>query len=199
MSTERRRYYRIYDTALVKYRVVQNEMMDHERRYYYLNQIKVENARAALFGIETQFQEVLEAVRRDSRPVAEALELLSRKVNLLERVVSLESPEGEQTDHIEHEPCEVNLSAGGMAVTADAPLAVGANLAIDLVLLPAHEAMRIFGAVVDCRETDDDRYAIAIEFDDIREEDRDRLVNHVLARQSEELRAARSGGASNAA
>ena len=52
MTTERRKYFRIRDTALVKYRVVQEDMLDYERRSVHLNQIKLENARAALFGLD---------------------------------------------------------------------------------------------------------------------------------------------------
>jgi hypothetical protein len=44
-------------------RQVQSEMLEYERRSVFLNQIKVENARAALFGLETHLQEVLEKIR----------------------------------------------------------------------------------------------------------------------------------------
>ena len=195
MTTERRKYFRIQDFALVKYRVVQSDMLDYERRNVYLNQFKVENARAALFGLETNLQEVLEKIRRSDPPVVSALELINRKINLLERVVSLEHTPSETDEHLEHEPVEINLSGGGMAITAEHPLAVGANLAIDLVLLPDHDPMRIFGKVVHSRKLEGEQYTISIGFDDIREDDQDRLVQHVLRRQSKELRAVRSGGA----
>ena len=82
-----------------------------------------------------------------------------------------------------------------MAITAEHPLAVGANLAIDLVLLPDHDPMRIFGTVVHSRKIEGEQYNISISFDDIRQDDQDRLIQHVLRRQSNELRAARTGGA----
>ena len=47
MTIERRKYFRIQDFALVKYHVVQSEMLKYERRSVFLNQSKVENARAA--------------------------------------------------------------------------------------------------------------------------------------------------------
>ena len=104
MSTERRKYFRIQDFALVKYRIVQNDMLEHERHSVYLNQIKVENARAALFGLEAHLQEVLEKIRRSDPPLVEALELINRKINLLERVVSLENTPLAAGEHFEHEP-----------------------------------------------------------------------------------------------
>lgn len=190
MTTERRQYFRIQDTALVKYRVIQDHMLDLERRGVYLNQIKLENARAALFGLETSLQEVLEKVRPAEPLVVEALELINRKINLLERVVSLERAPGEDGDFLEHEPREINLSGGGMAIMADTPIGAGANLTIDLVLLPDNDPMRIFGSVVDCREQNG-LHTISIAFEEIRQEDQDRLIQHILRRQTADLRAQR--------
>jgi c-di-GMP-binding flagellar brake protein YcgR len=197
MTTERRKYFRIQDVALVKYRVIQNDMLEAERRRVHLNQIKVENARAALFGLETNLQEIFEKIRPNDPTVVEALHLINRKINLLERVVSLENAPLEADEHLEHEPKEINLSGGGMAIKAECPLAVGAHLAIDLVLLPDNDPMRIFGKVIDSRrgKGDRDHYDISIVFEEIREEDKERLIQHVLRRQSEELRSARKATA----
>lgn len=195
MTTDRRKYFRIQDMALVKYRVIQENMLDYERRSVYLNQIKVENARAALFSIETHLQEVFERLRPNDPVLVEALGLINRKINLLERVVSLETAPADDDEHFEHEPKEINLSGGGMAITAACPLAAGAHLAIDLVLLPDNDPMRIFGKVIDSRRNESDQYNISISFAEIRDEDQDRLIQHVLRRQSEELRLARQAQA----
>jgi len=191
MTTERRQYFRIQDTALVKYRVIQDDMLEVERRGVYLNQIKLENARAALFGLETSLQEVFDKARQAEPLVVEALELINRKINLLERVVSLEQAPEERGEFLEHEPREINLSGGGMAIKAERPIAAGASLAIDLVLLPDNDPMRIFGSVVDCRALDGSEHTISIAFEEIRQEDQDRLIQHVLRRQATDLRARR--------
>jgi c-di-GMP-binding flagellar brake protein YcgR len=191
MSIERRKYFRIKDTALVMYRVIQDSMLETERRGIYLNQIKRENARAALFGLETRLQDVFENLRPQEHQFVEALELLNRKINLLERVVSLEQSPSEGDEHFEHEPKSIDVSGGGMAITADSPLAVGTHLAIDLVLLPNNDPMRIFGSVVDVRQNADANYTISIAFEEIRQEDQDHLIQHVLRRQSSGLRAQR--------
>ncbi|MGR9089838.1 MAG: PilZ domain-containing protein [Gammaproteobacteria bacterium] len=190
MTTERRQYFRIQDTALVKYRVIEDHMLDLERRGVYLNQIKLENARAALFGLEINLQEVLEKVRPAEPLVVAALELINRKINLFERVVSLEQAPSGSGEFLEHEPREINLSGGGMSIKAESPITAGANLSIDLVLLPANDPMRIFGSVVDCREHAG-LYTISIAFEEIRQEDQDRLIQHVLQRQTAVLRAQR--------
>lgn len=191
MSSERRRYFRIRDNALVKYHIVQSDMVETERRNVHLSQIKAENTRAALFGLETQLQDVLDTVRRSDPSVFEALELINRKINLLERIVSVDNAPASAGERQAHEPKEINLSGGGMAITAEGPIAIDANLAIDLVLLPNNDPMQVFGRVVGCRETEGNECVISIVFEEIRPEDQDRLVQHVLRRQSEELRLAR--------
>jgi len=195
MTTDRRKYFRIQDVALVKYRIVQNDMVEGERRSVYRNQIKLESVRAALFGLETHLQDIFETIRRSDPPLVEALQLIDRKINLLERVVSLDNAPHDVDEHDEHEPKQISLSGGGLAIMADRPLAVGAHLAIDLVLLPDNDPMRVFGQVVDSRADDSGQYNISIVFEDIREEDRDRLVQHVVRRQSETLRAERQASA----
>jgi c-di-GMP-binding flagellar brake protein YcgR len=191
MSTERRTYFRIQDTALVKYRVAQSDKLEAERHAVHLSRIKAENTRAALFGLETHLQEVFDKVRHSNPPIVEALELINRKINLLERIVSVEHTAPGSEEYHEHEPKEINLSGGGMAITAVCVLAVGTNLAIDLVLLPSNDPMRTFGRVVSTRKSDGDQHVISIVFEEIRPDDQDRLIQHILRRQSEQLRLAR--------
>ena len=91
MTTERRRYYRIEDRALIKYRVISDGMLDDERRFIFLSELKVENVCAALMGIDIRLQKVIGVLQQKNRPVAEALDLINRTLMLLERVVALEA------------------------------------------------------------------------------------------------------------
>jgi hypothetical protein len=191
MTTERRRYFRIEERALIKYRVIQEDMLDEERKFIFLNEIKVENLHAALLGIDLRLQDLVAAIRRENKLAAEAIDLINRKLTLIERVVSLESSLAGGSEYREHQPTQVNLSGGGVALNAVTPLALNAWLAIDLVLLPTNHPMRVIGRVVDCRQNEDGGFAIAIEFEEIKEEDRDILVQHIVRRQSRRLRQGR--------
>ncbi|MEQ8233560.1 MAG: PilZ domain-containing protein [Gammaproteobacteria bacterium] len=195
MTTDRRRYFRIEDRALLKYRVVADEDLEQERHFIQANEIRASNLHAALAGIDLRLEDAFEAVREESKAMAQALELLNRKLTLIERVVALESGQVVTGTHREHEPSEVSLSGGGIAIAADTPLALNAPLAIDLVLLPSHHSMRAIGRVVDCRRGDGERFQIAVQFEEIREQDREALIQHVLRKQAAELRAARGGAA----
>lgn len=200
MTTERRHYYRISDRALIKYRVISDDAVNDERRFIFVNEIRGANIHAALMGIDLQLQELLQSIRLENKPLAEAIELLNRKLTLLERVTALESSQNDSIDHREHQPTEVNLSGGGMGLYSDTPLTINAHLAIDLVLLPTHHPMRIIGRVVDCHKADQlAKFSIAIEFVEIREQDRDILVQHIVKKQSAALRVQRQQDGSQAA
>jgi len=195
MTTDRRRYFRIEDRALVKYRVIGPESLPRERQFIQLNEIRASNLHAALLGLDLRLQELIDSIHDESKPIAQALELMNRKLNLIERVVALEATQGGPDERHEHQPTEVNLSGGGLALRAESPLTLNVHLAIDLILLPNHHPMRAIGRAVDCREVAPGDFSIAIEFDEIREEDRDMLIQHVVRRQSAILRLERQGNA----
>ena len=68
-----------------------------------------------------------------------------------------------------------------------------------MILLPSNHPMRIVGRVVDCRSDDDGGFSIAIEFEDIHDEDREVLVQHVVRKQSALLREQRMEDSEDAA
>lgn len=195
MSTERRRYFRIEDRALIKYRVIGLDAVERERQFIRLNEIRAANLHAALLGLDMRLQELIDDIHDDDRPLAQALELLNRKLNLIERVVALEATPRGAPEEREHASSDISMSGGGLALRADSPLELHAYLAVDLVLLPSHHPMRALGRVVDCRRFTAGDYSIAIEFDEIREEDRDLLIQHIVRRQSALLRLERQGDA----
>lgn len=187
MSTERRRYFRIDDTALIKYRVIAAEDLAQAHAEVADHVLQAANLRAALAPLAVRLAELTPALKRESAVLSEALQLLDRKLDLLAGVMTLEFGPGRAADRREHEPSSVNLSGGGVALHATLPLAVHTWLAIDLVLLPGAHALRALGRVVNCRKRGAS-FCIGIEFDALREEVRDTLISHVLRRQAALLR-----------
>jgi len=193
MTTERRRYFRINDRALVRYRVVADGALESERRALRARELDGANLATALLEIDVHLQAALAALDGRDRALAEALDLLNRKVTLVGRLATLAgSPPDGAPDHREHQPRDLSLSAGGIALAADTPLALNADLVVDLVLLPSNHALRALGRVADCRGRRGGGFDIAIEFSELREADREALAQHVTRRQSETRRAQRS-------
>ena len=190
MSNDRRKYFRIQDSIMLKYRVVQPDVQESAQHDAELNRVRIETARAALFGIETDFQEMCDALAKEHPGIVDAMQVLNRKINLLERVVSSEMllSSSASPDLMLHETKSVNISGGGLSIVASEPLADDARLIIDMVLLPSHDPMRVFGKVVYCREQETGQFDIGVEFIEIRNRDRERLIRHTLQRQAEQIR-----------
>jgi hypothetical protein len=174
-------------------------MLEEERRFIASDAIRTANVQAALMNIELRLQDLLASLRAQNKHVAEAVDLLNSKITLLERVVALESTRSGAAEYREHQPTAVSISGGGLSLQATAPLALNAHLAIDLVLLPAQHPMRALGRVAVCRTHPGGGFDIGIEFTEMREEDREILIQHIMRKQSAELRSRRHDHANDAA
>ena len=168
MTTERRRYFRIDDQALVKYRVIDARALPRERELIQLNEIRATNLQAALQGLDTRLQALLDQATHEHPAIGQALELINRKLSLIEDVVALESARGGHHTGSDHQPRALSLSGGGLALIADDAMGLGTLLVVDLILLPAHHPMRTIGRVVDCRAAASGGHTVAIEFEEIR-------------------------------
>ena len=190
MNSDRRKYFRIEDSIILKYRVVKAETQESAQHDAELNRVRIETARAALFGIETDFQEMCEPLAREYPSLVDVLQILNRKINLLERVISSEMLHSSTavSDFIDHEAKSVNLSGGGMSLQASEVLPEHARLIIDMVLLPSHDPIRVFGQVMHCREAPENNYEIGVEFVEMNSQDRERIIRHTLQRQAEQIR-----------
>ena len=192
MTTERRRYFRIDDSALIKYCEVAAQDLATARAEIAAHLLRADNMRDARRPLDARMAELGPALRRESRVIAEAIDLLNRKLGLLAGVLALESTRGAEHGHHEHQPTIINLSGGGLAVRTQQPLNC-AWLTIDLLLLPDSQVVRTLGRVVDSRALESG-FVVGVEFDGLREEDRDTLVSHVLRKQAQMLRRERGGG-----
>ena len=191
MRTERRRYFRIDDTSLVKYRVLDATHVEVARAAIVEHLEQSDNLRAAFEPLDARLTELAPALRRESRVLAEALELINRKLTLLAGMSALERSTATREPHREHALLAVNLSGGGMALEAHEALPAGTWLAIDLVLLPGNHTLRALGRVTDSRPRQDS-FAIGIEFDTLREQERDILIGHALRKQAQRLKQERA-------
>ena len=175
---------------MLKYRVVQADAQASAQHDAELNRVRIETARAALFGIETDFQEMCEPLAREHPAIVDVLQIMNRKINLLERVISSEIllASAASPDEIQHEAESVNLSGGGMSLISDDSLPENTRLIVDMILLPAHDPIRVFGNVVHCRTIEGAQFEIGIEFVEISNQDRERIIRHTLQRQAEQIR-----------
>ncbi len=193
---ERRRFYRFADSALVKYRVVQPDTMVQGVQALQRNGEARQHLEQVFLGIDARLFELTSTLERESPAVAEAVDLLNKKVGFLERLV-LRSENDQDDGHDGLSPRQVSLSACGMALCSASSIAADAYLEIELVLLPGHRYIRAYAKVIECREQIDqtdpnERYRICVDFEYIRDDDREVLIQHIFKKQAAQLRSERN-------
>jgi hypothetical protein len=94
-------------------------------------------------------------------------------------------------------PMDVNLSGGGVSFVSDREFSPGDQLALKLILPPfilIKATVRVIRAMPQARGQG---YAIATEFVDLKPDDQEHLIRHILQAQAEQLRARRKAAASD--
>lgn len=190
MSGERREYYRIDDQVILHYRRVGEQDVA-------LILDKLQNNRpdrftvAANFAVTSrQLSHLLQRIRTQNPDLGMALDAMDRKMNLLAQLLV--------TDEVgldDQQTLQVSLSGGGMAFNCPEELALGELIETRLVLYPHMTGILALSRVVSCQRRTEPGvgypWRVALEYEHLREQDRDLLCKHILDRQMEERRAAR--------
>ncbi len=190
MSDERRKYFRIDDHVMLKYRLVPEEEVQ-----FTLDRLRTPLPNA--FSLSSDFAELKQemvvlkrSVERTSPQVAQYLALIDKKMDMVAKVLLIQNMGSD-----EHLWRKVNLGAGGMSFDSHVEISEGAVLEIKLGLLPSHAGLRTLGKVIRCSKRDENKtgYEVAVCFIHVRDSDRELLVQHVLWRQAQTLREQREG------
>lgn len=88
-------------------------------------------------------------------------------------------------------PMDVNLSGGGVGFVASREFTAGEQLAIKIILPPFRLIQALTKVVRSVPQADGQGFAIATEFIDLKADDQEHLIRHILHTQAERLRARR--------
>jgi len=185
---DRRQYYRINDRVSLKYRVVQGfnvqEEISKSRKQYR----DFADLRNTLRCIDARLDLISDQLVKESPLIGEMLSLINKKFALHEQMIGGNN----NTDDHELSPAEnVNLSASGIAFDTETPINVGTYLKLEIVTYPEHHYILVYAKVIKCSQQDANSvsgYIIAVEFESISEEDREKVVHHIFKKQSEEIK-----------
>ncbi|HHO68245.1 MAG TPA: PilZ domain-containing protein [Gammaproteobacteria bacterium] len=193
MSEERREFFRIDDQIALEYRVIGEADVEAIRN-------KIEAAvpdkfmtASSFAATSRQIGHLLHRLQAQSPELVRCLQAIDQKLNTLAQLFVAEEMK------LETQPTrEVNISAGGLAFRSQQQIPVGELLEMRMVLLPSLMGILTVARVVKCEHVNDGQlqfpWRIAVTYEHIRESDRELLVRHIMARETELLRAQRSGG-----
>ncbi len=89
-------------------------------------------------------------------------------------------------------PTDVSLSGGGVGFVSPRELAAGDQLALKLILPPFILIQALAKVIRSAPQADRQGFVIATEFIDLKADDQEHLIRHILQTQAERLRARRT-------
>ncbi|MEK9141352.1 MAG: PilZ domain-containing protein [Nitrospirota bacterium] len=92
-------------------------------------------------------------------------------------------------------PMDVNLSGGGVGFVSPREFTAGGQLAIKMILPPFRLIQVLTKVIRSIPQADGQGFAIATEFVDLKADDQEHLIRHILQTQAERLRARRAATA----
>lgn len=185
-NAERRQFFRIEDDVSLYYQVIDAQALDP-------NNLNNRDMLAGctlstawhILGEETKGM-LLRAESMDYE-IAECFKLLNAKLDLLAKAYMTHEEQCSEPRR------NVSLSASGLAFDNEMDIETGTYLEVKMVLASLATAMILHAKVVYCRPNSIDQphklpFLVGLEYVNIREQDRETLIQYVLQRQKQQLR-----------
>jgi len=137
--------------------------------------------------LDYESQHLLRQISERDRALAQYLKIINKRIDLMGKtlVVELSGDFGN--------PIDVTISESGISFTTSAAYAVESWVAVRLILLPAPLGLAIPGRVVRCVQDDtSEQWTLGITFDVLTDAQRQLLARHILQKQAQDIRAAKS-------
>lgn len=186
---ERRRYFRIDDRVILNLKPLSTTERKALANQLQQGEIEYPDKQRLFLTLDTEFLDALSKIPVRETEVAKALELLNRKLNLLSQGAALNK---ERETIFDKPMVQANLSACGIAYHSETSLAVNAEYQVELVLFPSRKYLLFIARVISCEPVEDEPgYRVGLEVSLIRDEDTERLIQHIMRKESELIKSKR--------
>jgi hypothetical protein len=187
-DSERRQFFRIDDTVRLCIRPLTPEQLAQGVAELEGNGAGNFTVMSSLAAISAKMGASMRRIEARDPDLAAYLRALDHKLEILGRAFL-----SQESELVSQQAQPVNLSAGGVSLYAKESMPVGQALEIRMLLFPSFTGVLAYGEVVGCApladgDSDQYDYQLRVEFNHLREPDREALIRHVLQRQSDELR-----------
>lgn len=192
VPSDRRRFFRIQDRVTLHCQPVAGDALAR-----LLHELSDEHAArnslsASFAATSVQMEHVLYRIKERDPDVASYLHTLNHKLDQLARALVLEREDGRSLETVDAE-----ISAAGITFNSDGAFQEGQLVRVTLLTQPGMAVVLALGRVVRS-DPELTPFDTAIDFEQMRDGDRDLVVQHVMHRQAALLRE-RRGGAGEAA
>lgn len=186
-TENRRRYFRIDDVIDLSYRVIDKQDVAESSSHNITNILNDCTLSAALENVTRESASLLLRIEKSKPDIAHYLRLLDKKIDLLAQAIMMQ---GSQPD--KKKPCEINLSASGLAFYSDKALDVDVFLELRMVLVSIGIVIITCCKVILCKNNQSadggSPYQISVDFVDMTEQVRELLIKHMVKKQMQQIR-----------
>ena len=183
---EKRRYFRVNDTINLLHKVIDEKALNS---LSHVSNDVLSNCSltTALDVLAQEARMLMPRLERRDPELFEYLKIMDTKINLIAQAVS------SQNDQFsEHDTRDVSLSATGLAFSNEMPIEKGELLELRMLLTSCMAVIVAYGRVVQCKDISQDNpqrpFAICVEYVNLKEDDRELLIRHVVKKQLQQLR-----------
>lgn len=186
-ESDRRRFFRIEDQVALHCQPVAGEALERLVRELGEEPAGHTSLPASFAATSVQMEHVLHRIKERDADVASYLHTLNHKLDQLARALVLDREDGRTLETVDAE-----ISASGVSFDSGGAFQEGELVRVTLLTLPGMALVVALGRVVRSRP-EDTRFDTAIDFEQMRDSDRDLVVQHVMHRQAALLRERRGG------
>lgn len=144
--------------------------------------------------LDYESQHLLRQIAERDRALAHYLKIINKRVDLVGKALAMQLA-GDLS-----EPQEVTLSEGGMAFSSPQPYPIDSWLMLRMVLMPSPLGLILPARVIRCEaeqegdeaEQKTGQWHVGVSFDSLSDAQRQLLARHILQKQAQEIRAAKT-------
>ncbi|MFN3582081.1 MAG: PilZ domain-containing protein [Pseudomonas sp.] len=183
-TDDKRDFFRIQDQLALEVRPVTGP--DHDASGF-ADESPLFSLLSDLHMLDYESQHLLRQIAERDRALAHYLKIINKRIDLVGKALAMQLT-GDLS-----EPQEVTLSEGGMSFDAGQAYAVDSWLALRMVLLPSPLGLILPARVMRCdSNADSTRFTIGVSFEALTDAQRQLLARHILQKQAQEIRAAKT-------
>jgi len=177
--SEKRQFFRIQQDVIFNFKAVSTDAVSRGCAEKHFDH-------SSTLGLFSQFQQLdndlhstLEIIRQDNLGIADYLDMLNQKMNLL----SQQMISNEEVSVNDNETGRLDLSQGGIAFDSAMPLGIESWIAVKLVFLPAYTGLLTYAQITRNQIQDDGSYLIGARFHQLNEEQQRLMARQVMQAQ----------------
>ena len=184
---EKRRFFRIDDTINLSYQLIDEETVKAGLKAMTHAMSSEHSLGATLDVLSQESLHIMQRLEKQNDPLLELYKILDAKINAVAQAMMFNG------SNINVQKCQdVNLSASGVAFFQEDAINIGQYLAIEMYLPSTLAVIMVYGQVIKCERLESEHYAIAVDFTEIRPDDQELLIKHVVRKQWQQLQEKRA-------